>query len=78
MVADALSRKTVVSMSLQHNEWRVVDDGAVLAQLTTQLILKKMMISAQKNDVQLQKKVQMVRDGAKTDFSIKEAGSLYF
>ena len=37
-----------------------------------------MMISAQKNDVELQKKVQMVREGNKTDFSIKEAGSLYF
>ena len=36
-----------------------------------------MMISAQKNDVELQKKVQMVRDGDKTDFSIKEAESLY-
>ena len=37
-----------------------------------------MMISAQKNDVELQKKVQMVRDGDKTDFSVKEVGSLYF
>ena len=36
------------------------------------------MISAQKNDVELQKKVQMVRDGDKTVFSIKEVGSLYF
>ena len=35
------------------------------------------MISAQKNDVKLQKKVQMVRDGDKIDFSIKEDGSLY-
>ena len=43
-----------------------------------QPILKQMMISAQKNDVQLEKKVQMVRDGDKTDFSVKEAGSLYF
>ena len=37
-----------------------------------------MMISAQKNDVELQKKVQMVRDGDKTDFLVKETGSLYF
>ena len=37
-----------------------------------------MMISAQKNDVELQKKVQMVREGDKTNFSVKEAGSLYF
>ena len=31
-----------------------------------------------KNDVELQKKVQMVRDGDKTNFSVKEARSLYF
>ena len=37
-----------------------------------------MMISAQKDDVELQKKVQMVRDGDKTDFSVKEVRSLYF
>ena len=37
-----------------------------------------MMISAQKNDVELQKKVQMVKDGDKTYFSEKEAESLYF
>ena len=45
-VADALSKKTVATMSLQHTEWRLADDGAILAQLTTQPILKKMMISA--------------------------------
>ena len=31
-----------------------------------------------KNDEEMQKKVQMVRDGDKTGFSIKEDGSLYF
>ena len=78
VVADALSKEIVAAMSLQHNEWRLVDDGVILVQLTTQPILKQMMISVQKNDVELQKKVQMVRDGDKTDFSVKEAGSLYF
>ena len=37
-----------------------------------------MIISEQKNDVELQKKVQMVKDGDETDFSVKEAGILYF
>ena len=78
VVVDALSRKTMAVMSLQHSEWRLADDGAILAQLTAQPILKQMMISAQKKDVELQKKVQKVRDGDKTDFSVKEAGSLYF
>ena len=53
MVADALSRKTVAAMSLQHSKWKLADDGAILAQLTAQPILKQMMISAQKNDVEL-------------------------
>ena len=37
-----------------------------------------MIIDAQKNDEEMQKKVQMVKDGDKTDFSVKEAESLYF
>ena len=37
-----------------------------------------MIIDAQKNDEELQKKLQMVRDGDETDFSVKEARSLYF
>ena len=37
-----------------------------------------MIIDAQKNDEEMQKKVQMIKDGDKTDFSVKEAGSLYF
>ena len=41
VVADALSRKTVVAMSLQYSDWRLVDDGAMLAQLEEQPVLKK-------------------------------------
>ena len=43
MVADVLSRKTMAGMSLQHSEWRIENDGAILAQLTAQPILKQMM-----------------------------------
>ena len=31
VVVDALSRKTMAVMSLQHSEWRIVSDGAILA-----------------------------------------------
>ena len=78
IVADALSRKTIVAMSLQYSDWRLGDDGAMLAQLEAQPVLKQMIIDAQKNDEELQKKLQMVRDGDKTKFLEKEAGSLYF
>ena len=78
IVANALSRKTVVAMSLQYSDWRLGNDGAMLAQLEAQPVLKKMIIDAQKNDEELQKKLQMVREGVKTEFLEKEAGSLYF
>ena len=68
----------MAALSLQHSEWRLADDGAILAQLKAQSILKKMIIDAQKNDKEMQKKVQMVRDGDKIGFSVKEEGSLYF
>ena len=53
VVANALSRKTVAAMSLQHSEWRLADDGAILAQLKAQFVLKQMIVDAQKNDVEL-------------------------
>ena len=65
-------------MSLQYSDWRLVGDGAMLAQLEAQPVLKKMIMDAQKNDEELQKKLHMVRDGDETEFSVKEAGSLYF
>ena len=78
VVADALSRKVMSALSFQHSEWRLADDGAILAQLKAQPRLKQMIIDAQKNDEEMQKKIQIVRDGDKTGFSIKEDGSLYF
>ena len=79
VVANALSRKAMVALLIQHSEWRIVSDRAILAQLKApQPVLKKMIIDVQKNDEEMQKKSQMVRDGDKTYFSIKEAGSLYF
>ena len=36
VVADTLSRKTVVALSLQHSDWRRTADGALLAQLRAQ------------------------------------------
>ena len=57
VIVDALSRKTVAAMSLQHSELRLANDGAILAQLKAQPVLKQMIIDAQKNDVELQKKL---------------------
>ena len=53
VVGDALSRKTVVAMSLQYSDWRLADDEAMLAKLEAQPVLKQMIIDAQKNDEEL-------------------------
>ena len=78
VVADALSRKVMTALLIQCSEWRIVSDEAILAQLKAQPVLKQMIIDAQKNDEEMQKKVQLVRDGDKVEFLIKEYGSLYF
>ena len=78
VVADALSRKLIFGLSLKHCTWRFEFDGALLAQLKATPELRQMMIDAQKNDVKLQKRVQLVRNGDKTDYSIKDDGGLYY
>ena len=78
MVVDALSRKVMTTLLLRRSEWKIVSDGAILAQLKSQPVLKQMIIDAQKSDEALQKKVQLVRDSDKTDFLVKDDGSLYF
>ena len=46
VVADALSRKPVAALSLQHSDWRITADGALLAQLRAQPALKQMIKDA--------------------------------
>ena len=53
VVANALSRKAKTALLIQRSEWRIVSDGAVLAQLKMQPVLKQMIIDAQKNDEEM-------------------------
>ena len=53
IVRDALSRKAMTALLIQHSEWRIVYNGARLAQLKSQLVLKQMIIDAQKNDEEI-------------------------
>ena len=53
VVADALSKKVMLALSLQHSRWRIAPDGVLLAQLKAQPVLKHMIIDAQKNDIEL-------------------------
>ena len=54
VMADALNRKTVFSLPLNHCIWRFSYDGALLAHLRAMPDLRQMMIDAQKNDAKLQ------------------------
>ena len=78
VVADALSRKTISVLSLKHCTWRFIIDGALLAQPRVMPDLKQMMIDAQKDDVKLQERVQLVNNGDKIDYSINDDGGLYY
>ena len=75
MVVDSLSRKTISGLSLKHC---TSVDGVLLAQLRVMPELKPMMIDAQKDDVKLQERVQLVNNGYKTDYSINDDGGLYY
>ena len=78
MVANALSRKLISSLSLKECAWRFESDGALLAQFKATPELRQMMIEAQKNDVKLQQSVQLVSNGDKTGYSINDDGGLYY
>ena len=56
VVAYAISRKTMATLLIQRSEWRIVSDGAILAKLKALSILKQMIIDAQKNDEEMQKR----------------------
>ena len=57
VVADALSRKMIFGLSLNHCDWRFESDGALLTQLRVIPNLKTMIRDAQKKDVKLQEVV---------------------
>ena len=71
VVADALSRKMISSLTLKDYDCRFAPDGAMLAQLNVIPDLRQMIVNAQKNDDKLQELAQLVSAGDKTDFSIK-------
>ena len=78
VVVGALSRKTMAALSLQHNDWRIPADGASLDQVRAQPALNQMIIDTQRNGIELQEKIQLIKDGVESEFSVKEDGSLYF
>ena len=77
VVADALSKKMISALSLNHCDWRFEYDGALFAQLRVIPGLKMMIRDAQKNDAKLQV-VQLVKNGDKNDYFIDENGVLFY
>ena len=78
VVADALSRKMISTLTLKDYDWRIAPDGALLAQLNMITDLKQMIVNAQKNDAKLQEMAQLVSTGDKTDFTIDGSGGLLY
>ena len=78
VVADALSRKMISALTLKDYDWRLVLDGALLAQLSVIPDLKQIIANAQKNDDKLQEMAQLVSIGDKTDFAIDGSGGLLY
>ena len=46
VIAYALSRKAMAALLMRRSEWKIVSDGAILAQLKAQPVLKQMIINA--------------------------------
>ena len=78
VVANALSRKMIATLTLKDYDWRLAPDGALLAQLRVIPDLKQMIVNAQKDDAKLQEIVQLVSTGDKTDYEIDESGGLLY
>ena len=78
MVVDALSRKMIYALFLNHCDWKFEYDGALLAQLRVIPDLKMMIRDVQKNDVKLEEVVQLVRNGDKIDYFVDENGGLFY
>ena len=74
VVADALSRKMISTLSLKNYDWRFDFEGALLAQLRVILDLKQMIVNAQKDDAKLQEIVQLVSTGDNADYAIDGSG----
>ena len=78
VVAEALSRKMISGLSLKEYARKIESDGALLAQLKAITELRQKIIDAQKNDVKLQERIQLVSNGDKTNYSINDDGGLYY
>ena len=78
VVADALSRKMISTLSFKDCDWRFDSDGALLAQLRVISDLKQIIVNAQKDDTKLQEIVQLVNTGDKTNYAIDESGGLLY
>ena len=78
VVADALSRKMISTLSFKDCDWRFDSDGALLAQLRVISDLKQIIVNAQKDDTKLQEIVQLVNTRDKTNYAIDESGGLLY
>ena len=68
----------ISALTLKDYYWRLALNEALLAQLRVIPDLKQMIVNAQKDDANLQKIVQLVSTGDKTNYAIDESGGLLY
>ncbi|KAJ8760411.1 hypothetical protein K2173_015078 [Erythroxylum novogranatense] len=78
IVADALSRKTISTLSLKQIGWKLGSDGALMAQLIARPTLRQEICNAQRADDKLQQLILATQEGKQTDFSVQGDGELYY
>ncbi|KAJ8898701.1 hypothetical protein K2173_004735 [Erythroxylum novogranatense] len=78
VVADALSRKTILALSLKQIGWKLGSDGALMAQLIARPTLRQEICNAQRANDKLQQLILATQEGKQTDFSVQGDGELYY
>ncbi|KAJ8748359.1 hypothetical protein K2173_002996 [Erythroxylum novogranatense] len=78
VVADALSRKTISTLSLKQIGWKLGSEGALMAQLIIRPTLRQEICNAQRADDKLQQLILATQEGKQTDFSVQGDGKLYY
>ncbi|XP_037492893.1 uncharacterized protein LOC119369959, partial [Jatropha curcas] len=78
VVADALSRKSLVALRAMNTRLSVASNGALVAELVIRLSLLQQILDAQKDDETIALWKDLTREGKKKRFMIKNDDCLYF
>ena len=78
VVADAMIKKSVQTLRVLNAHLSLSDNGAIVAELVAKPYLLNQVLEGQTNDEKIYAIVSQIGEGEKTEFSVKEDGSLYY